>query len=171
MLLIDEGRVIYFGPTSQARSYFTSLGFQAHPRQTTPDFLTACTDPKEHRVSQTVEHKEVPISSEALQAAFQDSHIFQEMENIRQEYHKKVQVELSDQAEFRTAVEESKRGASRLSPYNIGFGGQVKVLLVRQMRLQAQDRFTLIASFCISTVSITKYLPTSSLTNSLLPSD
>lgn len=47
VLVIDEGRQIFFGPVSEARQYFLSLGFRDLPRQTTADYLTGCTDPNE----------------------------------------------------------------------------------------------------------------------------
>jgi ATP-binding cassette subfamily G (WHITE) protein 2 (SNQ2) len=47
VLVIDEGRQIFFGPVSEARRYFVSMGFRDLPRQTTADYLTGCTDPNE----------------------------------------------------------------------------------------------------------------------------
>ncbi|KAH6984470.1 ATP-binding cassette transporter [Ilyonectria sp. MPI-CAGE-AT-0026] len=43
VLVIYEGRQIYFGPASQAKDYFVNLGFDCPARQTTPDFLTSMT--------------------------------------------------------------------------------------------------------------------------------
>ncbi len=44
VLVIDEGREVFFGATTEARAYFEGLGFAPKPRQTTPDYLTGCTD-------------------------------------------------------------------------------------------------------------------------------
>ena len=35
VLVIDQGRQVYFGPASRARAYFEGLGFLPRPRQTT----------------------------------------------------------------------------------------------------------------------------------------
>ena len=43
VMVIDGGHEVYFGPTSEARRYFESLGFAPRPRQTTADYLTGCT--------------------------------------------------------------------------------------------------------------------------------
>jgi ATP-binding cassette, subfamily G (WHITE), member 2, SNQ2 len=43
VLVIDKGHQVYFGPTSDARSYFENIGFAPKPRQTTADYLTGCT--------------------------------------------------------------------------------------------------------------------------------
>ncbi|KAK1994704.1 ABC-2 type transporter [Colletotrichum falcatum] len=47
VLVLYEGRQIYFGPTSQAKAYFQRLGFLCPGNQTTPDFLTSMTSPAE----------------------------------------------------------------------------------------------------------------------------
>ncbi|OBR03062.1 ABC-2 type transporter [Colletotrichum higginsianum IMI 349063] len=47
VLVLYEGRQIYFGPTAQAKAYFQRLGFVCPGNQTTPDFLTSMTSPAE----------------------------------------------------------------------------------------------------------------------------
>ncbi|KAK2029665.1 ABC-2 type transporter [Colletotrichum zoysiae] len=47
VIVLYEGRQIYFGPTSQAKAYFQRLGFVCLGNQTTPDFLTSMTSPAE----------------------------------------------------------------------------------------------------------------------------
>ena len=42
VMVIDEGRQVFFGPAKEARAYFEGLGFKEKPRQTTPDYLTGC---------------------------------------------------------------------------------------------------------------------------------
>jgi ATP-binding cassette, subfamily G (WHITE), member 2, PDR len=47
VLVLYEGRQIYFGLASRAKEYFINLGFECPSRQTTPDFLTSMTFPAE----------------------------------------------------------------------------------------------------------------------------
>ncbi|VTT76298.1 unnamed protein product [Fusarium fujikuroi] len=61
VLLLYEGRQIFFGPTSEATRYFTTMGFECPPRQTTADFLTSLTSPDERIVRPGFENK-VPRS-------------------------------------------------------------------------------------------------------------
>ncbi|KAF5236734.1 hypothetical protein FANTH_11141 [Fusarium anthophilum] len=61
VLLLYEGRQIFFGPTSEATQYFTTMGFECPPRQTTADFLTSLTNPSERIVRPGFENK-VPRS-------------------------------------------------------------------------------------------------------------
>lgn len=51
VLLLYEGREIYFGPSASAASYFTALGFVRSSRHTTPDFLTSLTSPAERTIA------------------------------------------------------------------------------------------------------------------------
>jgi len=42
VLLIDQGRQVYFGPIGEARQHFIDLGYTDFARQTTADYLTGC---------------------------------------------------------------------------------------------------------------------------------
>ena len=42
VIVMDEGRQVFFGPPSEARKYFENLGYKSLPRQSTPDYLTGC---------------------------------------------------------------------------------------------------------------------------------
>ena len=42
VLVLDEGRQVYFGPPGEARAYFEGLGYNPLPRQSTADYLTGC---------------------------------------------------------------------------------------------------------------------------------
>ncbi|KAG9126672.1 hypothetical protein FRC07_002462, partial [Ceratobasidium sp. 392] len=70
VLLIDEGREVYFGPAKDARQYMLSLGFRNLPRQTTADYLTGCTDPNERAFADGRTEADVPSTPDALAAAF-----------------------------------------------------------------------------------------------------
>ncbi|CAK7198611.1 Multidrug resistance protein [Sporothrix eucalyptigena] len=50
VLVLYEGRQIFFGPTTLAKQYFVNLGFDCPARQTIPDFLTSMTAPSERVV-------------------------------------------------------------------------------------------------------------------------
>jgi ATP-binding cassette subfamily G (WHITE) protein 2 (PDR) len=50
VILLYEGRQIYFGDVRQARRYFIDLGFQSRDHQTDAEFLTSMTNPRERIV-------------------------------------------------------------------------------------------------------------------------
>ncbi|KAG8903275.1 hypothetical protein FRB99_003542 [Tulasnella sp. 403] len=152
VLVIDQGRTVYFGPATEARQYFVSLGFVDRPRQATADYLTACTDPNERQVSPEYDPRTVPSSPEELETAFIQSKYYKQMQADRDEYRRHIGGEgRSDQENFRRAVlDDKKKGVSKTNPYTLGFVAQVRTLTLRQFRLQWQDKFTLYTSFGIS---------------------
>ena len=61
---------MYFGPAKEARSYFESLGFAPRPRQTTPDYVTGCTDEFEREYAPGRSAENAPHDPESLMEAF-----------------------------------------------------------------------------------------------------
>ncbi|KAJ5569558.1 uncharacterized protein N7459_008988 [Penicillium hispanicum] len=57
VLLLYEGRQIFFGPAQEAQQYFLRMGFECPERQTVPDFLTSMTSPTERRVKPGFENQ------------------------------------------------------------------------------------------------------------------
>lgn len=49
VIVLYEGRQIYFGPAGKAKAYFETMGWECPSRQTTGDFLTSVTNPVERR--------------------------------------------------------------------------------------------------------------------------
>lgn len=155
VLVLDKGRQVFFGPPSQARAYFEGLGFKSLPRQSTPDYLTGCTDPNERQFAPGRSEDDVPCTPEALEEAFLKSRFAGDMRDELAKYKDKMAVDKAEQEAFRAAVlAAKKKGVSKKSPYTLGFTGQVKALVIRQFRMRLQDRFQLITSFSLATVSV-----------------
>lgn len=55
--VLYEGRQIYFGRASAAKTFFINLGFHCPERATTGDFLTSLTSPAERRVQEGFENR------------------------------------------------------------------------------------------------------------------
>ncbi|EFQ88413.1 hypothetical protein CFE70_005141 [Pyrenophora teres f. teres 0-1] len=70
--VLYEGRQIYFGPASEARSYFERQGWYCPPRQTTGDFLTAVTNPLERQPRNGMENQ-VPRTPEDFEKYWRNS--------------------------------------------------------------------------------------------------
>ena len=99
VVLMNKGHCVYFGPVSQAVDYFKSIGFVPQDRQTTSDFLVACTDPIGRNINPNFEY--VPQTAEEMAEAFRTSPCGQanaqevqqymaEMENQRAQYGKEI---------------------------------------------------------------------------------
>ena len=72
MIVLYEGRQIYFGRTTEATQYFTDVGFQCPERQTTADFLTSMTSPAERVIRPGFEGK-VPRTPDEFAKVWQES--------------------------------------------------------------------------------------------------
>ncbi|KAF8743104.1 ABC transporter, partial [Rhizoctonia solani] len=157
VLLIDEGRQVYFGPAQEARAYMVSLGFRNMPRQTTADYLTGCTDPNERAFADGLMAANVPSTPDQLAQAFQQSKYWSMILAERQAMQAEWQGEENDpsgsQAQFLEANKEEKRKhVSRKDPHTVSFVSMVKTLVWRQWLLQIQDTFSIFTSFATSII-------------------
>lgn len=162
VMVIDEGRQVYFGPAKEARSYFEGLGFAPRPRQTTPDYVTGCTDEFERQYAPGRSAADAPNNPESLQSAFKNSPYQKLIEEEISNYKGDLGQEKHKHDDFQVAVKESKRASSKRSAYQIGFHLQVWALMRRQFTLKLQDRFNLtlawLRSIVIAIVLGTLYL-------------
>jgi hypothetical protein len=150
VLVLDEGRQIYLGPPTLARSYFEELGFNSHPRQPTVDYLTACTNLNERKFCVGRSVADVPSSPEDLEQAFSDSELGFGLRRELEDY--KVSTKDNQEVFKRAVFLEKNSRASKKSPYTLGYAGQVMALARRQFQMRLQDRFQLVTSFSLSMV-------------------
>lgn len=144
VLLIDHGRQIFMGRAGDARQYFIDLGFEAPERQTTPDFLTACTDPIERRFRPGCEAS-TPKTAEELETAFRKSLYYQKVLDDVNDYETHLKdTEYQDAGAFEAAVQEGKsRYVKEKSPYTVSYPRQVMACVKRELWLLMGDTTTL----------------------------
>ncbi|KAJ7610902.1 ABC-2 type transporter-domain-containing protein [Roridomyces roridus] len=153
VMVLAEGRTVFYGPPTEARAYFEGLGYRSLPRQSTADYLTGCTDVNERQFAPGRSAADVPSTPEALEDAFKSSRFSQDLEDSREKYKLLVETEKSDQEAFRAAVAaDKKKGVSKKSPYTLGFVGQVRALTRRQFQMRLQDKFQLYTSFSLAMI-------------------
>lgn len=153
VLVIDDGRQVYFGPANTARAYFEGLGFKEKPRQTTPDFLTGCTDDFEREYAEGRSAADAPHSAETLAQAFLESKYTTQLNDEMTTYRKIVAEDKQRHEDFETAVRDSKqKGVSKKSVYNIPYYLQIWALMQRQFLIKWQDKFSLVVSWITSIV-------------------
>ena len=135
VVLIDEGKCLYFGPTEDAAAYFENLGFKQPARWTTADFLTSVTDPHERQVREGYESR-IPRSSEQFEAAFRKSDAYQK--NIRD-------IEGLEQIteEQRLQRVEAQTKATKEKNYTLPFHKQVWACTHRQFLVMLGDKVSL----------------------------
>ena len=135
VLLLDQGRQVYFGPRTKAKSYFQNLGFECLPGQTTADFLCACTDSITRR-TQAGLAKGVPLGPVRLAGAFASSTAKRELDQRFTDY--KSHFTHIDGTHL---VQASLAERHRLSngPFTLNYLQQVYLLSRRQFSLIRAD--------------------------------
>lgn len=75
--VLSQGRLVYFGPASEARAYFINMGYEPANRQSTADFLVAVTDDLGRRVRDGFETngRRVPRTPAEMADAFVNSEL------------------------------------------------------------------------------------------------
>lgn len=74
ILLIYDGKQVYFGPMDKAYDYFYEMGYQPFLRQTTADFLVSVTDPHGRAVREGYENR-VPRTADEMVAYWRSSEL------------------------------------------------------------------------------------------------
>lgn len=151
VLVIDNGKCIFAGPAKEAKQYFIDLGFYCPDRQTTADFLTACTDSTERRFRDGYEDR-APKTPEDLERAFRASDLYKRTYQEVEAYETELRdTDYADAREFKQTVREQKsnRTVSKKSSYTVSFQRQVLACTKREFWLILGDRQTLYTKFFI----------------------
>ncbi|KAJ5399552.1 hypothetical protein N7465_010041 [Penicillium sp. CMV-2018d] len=138
VVVLYEGQQIYFGPTGEARDFFTNMGFDCPGRQTTADFLTSLTSPTERRVKPGYEER-VPRTPQEFAQRWQNSpecaRLLQEIDTFDKEYPIGGQA-LSTFSEARRQMQSKQQRIK--SPYTLSVLEQINLNVKRGfLRLKA----------------------------------
>ncbi|ROV97280.1 hypothetical protein VSDG_04785 [Cytospora chrysosperma] len=146
VLVLAEGREIYYGPTSRAKKYFEDMGFKCAPGANVADFLTSVAVHTERTVLPGYEGK-VPNTAEEFEAVYKQSTIYAEMmQRLESTDEQSLAAEIANLEKIR----ESEKNRSLMfmsretSPYTVSFGKQVWACTLRQFRILMGDRLTLL---------------------------
>ncbi|KAJ1984712.1 ATP-binding cassette transporter snq2 [Dimargaris verticillata] len=147
VMVLAEGRCIYFGPAQEAKPYFQSLGYVCPDRQTTSDFLTGITSEHEARVAKGMEDQ-VPRTTEEFEGRFRNSHAHGRLLQDIDQYGQELQETEPAQA-FRQNINGTKMGADKKtyrakSPYQTTYWFQVIACLQRETKVLLGNPTTLI---------------------------
>ncbi|KAL8814211.1 MAG: hypothetical protein Q9223_006549 [Gallowayella weberi] len=135
VVLIDEGRCVYFGSTDNAAAYFESLGFQRPARWTTADFLTSVTDPHERKIREGfADH--IPRSAEQFEAAYKNSDAFKATKNDVAAFEQELEAQRKERLENQSKATKQKN-------YTLPFHKQVWECTIRQFFIMFGDQLTL----------------------------
>ncbi|CEH13591.1 probable snq2-abc transporter involved in multidrug resistance [Ceraceosorus bombacis] len=153
VMVITEGRCVYYGPREQCRPYFWSLGYKDLPRQTSADYVAGCTDKYVRVFADGRDASNVPSTPEALEAAYQASDIYRKVIADKDTYKSELEKDSSAAEEFRQAVMEDKNhGVGKKSRYTVNYLQQVKALWIRQVLMILNDRRDLVIAYITSLI-------------------
>ena len=135
VLVLDNGRCLYFGAADHVVEYFDKLGIVKPPRLTTSDFLTGVTHLHERTVKEGYEDI-VPKTAQGFADVFKKSQEYAWAKQEIRNYEDRVEREHPGQ-NFRDIVQESKMGAGKSkirsrSQYTTTFSYQFLALLKRE---------------------------------------
>ncbi|SPO03131.1 probable ABC1 transport protein [Cephalotrichum gorgonifer] len=134
VLLLYEGRQIFFGPTDAAKNYFVELGFDCPARQTVPDFLTSMTAPSERVVRPGWESR-VPRTPDEFATRWKNSEHFKVVQAEIEEYNRSHPVNGPDAEAFRAHKQLTQAKGQRLkSPFTLSYPQQIRLCLWRGWR-------------------------------------
>ena len=142
VLVLDEGKQIFYGPRKDAVPFMEGLGFMRDPGSNQGDFLTGVTVPTERRIAPGYEDKFAHTADEIL-AAYERSEVKMRMLEECQIYPNSKEA-AENTAIFKEMVSREKhRGASKKSPVTADFITQVKAAILREYQLKRGDKATL----------------------------
>jgi ABC-type multidrug transport system ATPase subunit len=135
VLVIDQGKCLYYGPADRAKQYFLDLGFDCPERWTTADFLTSVTDQHERSIRKGWEDR-IPRNADEFSAMYRNSDAYKRnLEDIRD-----FETHLEEQT--RTRLENTSK-KNKKKNYTIPFHQQVIACTQRQFLVMTGDRASL----------------------------
>ncbi|GMM38363.1 hypothetical protein DASC09_057020 [Saccharomycopsis crataegensis] len=135
VLILYEGRQIFFGPIHDAKPYFENMGYECPQRQATPEFLTAITDPLGRTTKPGYENK-VPRNAVEFENYWHNSPQFQKLsEEIAQNEKSFAGSDTED-----LFFESSKIEKSRVhSTFTVSYAEQLRLNFVRAYQVALGD--------------------------------
>jgi ATP-binding cassette subfamily G (WHITE) protein 2 (SNQ2) len=142
VLILDEGKEIYYGPTEQARPYMEELGFVCDDAANIADFLTGVTVPTERHIRDDYKDR-FPRTAEEIRGHYLKTPIKAEMEK---EYsYPETDVAKANTEDFQEAVHSDKhKSLPQGSPLTTSLVSQVRACVIRQYQIIWGDKATFI---------------------------
>lgn len=140
VIVLYEGREIFFGSTLRAKAYFEEMGWHCPSRQTTGDFLTSLTNPSERQAKPGFE-KMVPRTAEEFEKYWRNSPDFEQlMSDISQVEKTLATSSKTEEVFFRGHRERQAKHTRPHSAYVISVPMQVRICTVRAYQRIWNDR-------------------------------
>lgn len=143
VIVLYEGRQIFFGRATEAKQYFIDLGFECPERATTADFCTSMTSPDERIVRPGFEDRAPRTPDDFAKAWKESAHRQRLLEKI-ESFDKEYAVGGPQLEKFKESRRAQQAKHQRVgSPYTLSYAQQVRLCLWRGFcRLKADPSLT-----------------------------
>ncbi|KAI1475138.1 ABC transporter [Daldinia eschscholtzii] len=129
VMVLHEGRQIYFGSTRNAKKYFTDLGYIPPARSTTPEFLTSVTRPLDLRPQTRDGIGWLPRTAEDFEQRWTTSPEYKTLLNEIDTYN--AVYPLGDEKNLRVMRRELKGFENKRTPYALSIPMQIGLCVNR----------------------------------------
>ncbi|PNP75260.1 hypothetical protein FNYG_11403 [Fusarium nygamai] len=140
VLVLDEGKEVYYGPLKEAKPFMESMGFICQHGANVADYLTGVTVPTERQIHPEHQNR-FPRTANALRAEYEKSPIY---ERMKSEYDYPTSTIADERTkQFKLGVRQQKdKKLSDSSPMTVGFVSQSKACVERQYQIVLGDKPT-----------------------------
>ncbi|PYH36673.1 uncharacterized protein BO87DRAFT_353950 [Aspergillus neoniger CBS 115656] len=146
VVVLYEGRQIYFGRRDRAVRYFEEMGWELPDRQVSGDFLTSVTNPGERKARPDMVDK-VPRTAKEFEEYWKRSPEYQELCGQIEEYQRAHPPDSDEAKAFKANHEEQQARHTRpRSPYLLSVPMQVRLCLRRAFQRLRNDLPTVIVT-------------------------
>lgn len=140
VLVLDEGKQIYYGPTTDARPFMEELGFVCREGSNVADFLTGVTVPTERLIRPGYENR-FPRNADMVLAEYEKSPIRARM--VAEYDYPDTDLARQRTEDFKVGVaEEKSKRLPKDSALTVDFVEQVKACVIRQYQIVWGDKAT-----------------------------
>lgn len=131
VVVLYEGRQIFFGPCGAAVEYFTNMGWHRPSRQTSGDFLTALTNPQERQARDGMDDR-VPRTADEFEEYWKKSPEYEALkQEISQHFENNPPGGESEMALRKVKQAKQAKHVWSKSPYIISVPMQLRLCMVR----------------------------------------
>lgn len=142
VLVLDEGKQIYYGPRNEGRPFMEGLGFICDSSDNVADFLTGVTVPTERQIREGCEQT-FPRTADGIREAYNRTSIKALMQQ-ECNYPNTAEAK-ANTYDFQEAIRYDKaKSLTRSSPLTASFATQIKACIARQYQIIWGDRVTFI---------------------------
>ncbi|GAA5843073.1 hypothetical protein JCM11251_002723 [Rhodosporidiobolus azoricus] len=155
VIVLYEGRSIFFGRADKAKEFFVNMGFYCPEQQTTPDFLTGLTSSLERRVRDDFQGP-TPKTPEEFERRWKESPEYKALKEELAHYDQKYPTNGEQLEKFKASRRaQQAKSVRKSSPFTLSYAGQVKLCLRRGFqRLRADPSLTFMQLFGNSAMAL-----------------